>query len=71
MSRPKTSLDGEKLLAKNARGIGGDLLAFCPSSFAVGLNSLVGGTRVTWEEVCQDQKQSVRTKREAGLIRGR
>ena len=54
MSRPKMGLDAKKLLAKGVRGIGGDPLAFCPSFFTVGLDSLVGGTRVAWKEVCQD-----------------
>ena len=54
MSRSKTGLDAEKLLAKGARGIGDDPLAFRPSFFTVGLDSLVGGTRVAWKEVCRD-----------------
>ena len=54
MSRLETSLDAEKLLMKGAMGIGGDPLAFRPSFFMVGLDSLVGGYRVAWKEVCQD-----------------
>ena len=67
MSRPKTSLDAEKLLAKSAGGVGSNLLAFCPPSFAIGLDSLVGSTRVTWEEVCSDKKakSQIRNKKSA------
>ena len=68
MSRPKTSLDAEKLLAKSAGGVGSDLLTFCPPSFVIGLDSLVGSTRVTWEEVCSDKKEAksqIRNKKSA------
>ena len=67
MSRPKTSLDAEKLLAKSAGGVGSDLFAFRPPSFAVGLDSLVGSARVTREEVCLDKKakSQIRNKKSA------
>ena len=64
MSRLETGLDAEKLLAKSAGGVGSDLLTFCPPSFVIGLDSLVGSTRVTWEEVCSDKKAKSQNRNE-------
>ena len=56
MSRPKASLDAEKLLAKAAGGIGSNLRAFRPPFFTISLISLVGSIRVARKEVCSGRK---------------
>jgi hypothetical protein len=61
MSRPKTGLDAEKLFAKGPRGVDGDLRAFRPPPFAIGLDGLIGSTRVTREEVCSNRKQKIQS----------
>jgi len=42
VSRPKMRLDAQDLLAKGSGGVGGDLCAVRPPSFAITLNGLVG-----------------------------
>ena len=57
MSRPKTGLDAEKLLAKGPGGVGSNQRTFRPPPFAIGLDGLIGGAGVTREEVCLNRKQ--------------
>ena len=57
MSRPKTGLDAEKLFAKGPGGVGSNLRTFRPPLFAISLDALIGGARVTREEVCSNRKQ--------------
>ena len=56
MSRPKTSLDAEELLAEGPGGVGSNLRTFRPPLFTISLDGLVGGVRATREEVCSNRK---------------
>ena len=58
MGRPQTSLNAQELLAKGSGGVGSDLCAFHPPSFAISFNGLIGGVRMTREEVCRDEKEA-------------
>ena len=57
MSRPKTGLDAEELLAEGPGGVGSNLRTFRPPLFAINLDGLVGGVRMTREEGCSNEKQ--------------
>ena len=57
MSRPKMGLDAEELLAEGPGGVGSNLRTFRPPLFAISLDGLIGGTRVTREEICPNRKQ--------------
>ena len=67
MGRTKTGLDAQDLLAKGSGGVGGDLCAVRPPSFAIGLDGPIGSDGVTGEEVCSNRrpKAKVRSKKPA------
>ena len=57
VGRPKSDLDAEELLVEGPGGISGNLHAFRPLLFVLGLDDLVHGNGVTREKVCLDRGQ--------------
>ena len=62
VSRLEAGLDRQKLLLKRPTSIRRDLHTGLPSCLAVGLDDLVGGSRVTREVLCTRKKEREKTQ---------